>query len=456
MKKLNVTAIILLYISFLFVGSQNINSQTTIESTMAGGLWSEGDTWVGGSEPTAIDNVVIKGPVFLDLTTSCEELTIAVGGALRNSGPSRILTINGDVTNEGIITFQSFVFTLEIQGNIENSGIWSNSHTNLIGLLPQNIQSYTPFTGSFFTSNKPSGHISADIPLRFNGVGVDLNGTSLFMTNGMDSIYLEFGYLTETTIIAQSLPKKLYCYQNSPGYFDNLSINADEIVLDGGFTFSNYFEIFGDTRVEGTFSNRQLNFQTATLNGHIVNNGTILDITYGWTMNVTGDITQNGIWTNFNTFLSGTGNQYLTFNSPFEGDNLMKTNPDGIVIANTNANFRNCSIDLDYDTLMIANSADSLILDGGKMEKSVIITDANETSSTLQIQSDNSAYFTDVEIVETTIDLSGTFEFRTPVTFHGDVVINGTLDNQSTTLEAYILEDITTDGTIQDISTSVK
>ena len=60
MKKLYLSMALILVLTFSTSYSQ------TITSTTSGGLWSSGDTWVGGVVPGNDNDVVINGPVQLD------------------------------------------------------------------------------------------------------------------------------------------------------------------------------------------------------------------------------------------------------------------------------------------------------------------------------------------------------------------------------------------------------
>ena len=127
---------------------------------MDGGNWSDPATWTGGSVPTAIDLVILKGPVYLDENSTCDGLTVQTGGQLRNTGGPQILEITGDVSNNGLIDDISYVLTLNIHGNIENYGAWQNVVTNLKGTLPQEIKTYATFEGTIkqFKTFRPYFH----------------------------------------------------------------------------------------------------------------------------------------------------------------------------------------------------------------------------------------------------------------------------------------------------------
>ncbi|OQX76604.1 MAG: hypothetical protein B6D61_08555 [Bacteroidetes bacterium 4484_249] len=175
-----------------------------IQSQPGGGDWSNGGTWIGGTPPSPTDDVEINGLVSLDLNTSSNNITINVTGTLQNkNNTNRTLTVNGNITNHGLIRDNYYNLTLNISGTIVNNGQWTNSHTNLTGNSNQYLTFNQPFTGEYFTSNMDVvGFATGTNALRFIGTVIDFNGDSLYMSAGYDSIFVNGGYLQEMTILA--------------------------------------------------------------------------------------------------------------------------------------------------------------------------------------------------------------------------------------------------------------
>ncbi|SDY51288.1 beta strand repeat-containing protein [Hymenobacter psychrophilus] len=77
-----------------------------ISSTATGGNWSDPASWVGGTVPTATDDVTIVAgaTVTLDVAASAASLTVAATGSLLNSATtSYSLAVGGNVTNNGTL-----------------------------------------------------------------------------------------------------------------------------------------------------------------------------------------------------------------------------------------------------------------------------------------------------------------------------------------------------------------
>jgi len=136
---------------------------------------------------------------------------------------------------------------------------------------------------------------------------------------------------------------------------------------------------------------------------------------------ISGDINHNGTWTNFFTYLSGDDDQYLLFTEVFAGENLINSNSNGKVISTSKLAFNNTIIDFNYDTLMFATMADSLIVNGQYLQNAVITKQSSKSAGFLNCTQQNNAYFQDVEILADNIDLGGTFQFNSPLTVTGNV-----------------------------------
>jgi len=100
---------------------------------------------------------------------------------------------------------------------------------------------------------------------------------------------------------------------------------------------------------------------------------------------------------------------------------------------------------------MFETAADSLILNGGYfMDGSIIKVDYTKTFGFLNFTQTGNAYFQDMVIECENINLSGIFEYRSPISFYGHVTVSGTLHNDNNTNHtAYIYGGVTNNGTIQ-------
>jgi len=391
---------------------------------------------------------VMNNVVFDDNTLN---VIVEVVDTLQNrSVGNYTFTVNGDLHNNGLIRNNNHNLTIDVTGSIVNSGTWQNAYTNLTGGGNQYLTFYQGFNGANFTSNKLTGVVTATTALRFNNTIVDFNGDSLQMNTGNDSIFLNNGRLIETTILASGgSPWQVYFHLSNNAYADEVYIEANEVVLDGIFQFVDIFEIIGNVRVEGTLQNLNGGHRTATFTGNVTNNGTIQNNNYNCYLYITGDITQNGTWTNNHTYLSGDVDQNLSFTTGFNGAFLTNSNNNGKVISNSTLFFNNTQINFNYDTLMFAAAADSLILNGDYFMEGVITKEGSKASGVLYLSQTGNSYFYDVIIVAELIYLDGIIQYTSPFSLYGNVNVQGTFRNRNSGNQtAYVYGDLNNYGTI--------
>ncbi len=125
----------LLFLTTLFLGINTIKA-ATITSTLAGGFWNAGGSWIGGVAPSTTDDVVIQAGATITIRANQTCTGINISGTLQigNSVTNRTLTCNGNLTIQASGTFTanpSFAAThiLNITGNISNRGTFTCAPT---------------------------------------------------------------------------------------------------------------------------------------------------------------------------------------------------------------------------------------------------------------------------------------------------------------------------------------
>ncbi len=98
----------------------------------------------------------------------------------------------------------------------------------------------------------------------------------------------------------------------------------------------------------GILQNRSYTNYTLRVYGTVTNNGIIRNFPgwYNLYMTVSGDIINNGEWSNSYTYLTGDQDQTLSFTKEFSGYRLEDADPQSALIANTDLTFKNTKIDL--------------------------------------------------------------------------------------------------------------
>ena len=321
MKKLYISLIF--FSSVLFVSS--LSSQT-ITSNKSGGIWENTGTWVGGTIPGVNNDVIIDGTVSVTSSnSSCNNLTINSGGVIQNGGSLGwvTFTVNGNISNNGTIRNNPSGNELWIQAgeNIVNNGVWENRG---IYLESKKAQYLSQAQGKFFDcelhKHSASGYTdefpaAASSDLSFNKI-FDLYG--VLSGSGYEGTLDMAGHsitLQGTANVLNGTVKKadnLYFYDDSKLTKVTFS---DAAILHGNARIVNNNVIFeDDVTIEDTLENGgDLGWVTLTINGDIINNGTIRNNTAGnelW-IQAGRNITNNGIWKNRGIYLESKRIQYL-------------------------------------------------------------------------------------------------------------------------------------------------
>ena len=374
------------------------------------------------------------------------EGSLIVADTLQNvSGCDCTNYVEGDVINNG--TIRNFAVGwwnyLRIHGNLTNNGTWTNQRTYLIGTGDQTL-THGPGTtfSSPLESQKDSGTIRAGSDLDFSEI-VDLNGDLVAM--GMHSLtFRAKGYVDGGLVSTQG---------------DLVQVNgtrsaAERTRFTGTTTIRQTVNMGRDNVFEGslivadTLQNVSGCDCTTYIEGDVINNGTIRNSAPNWWnyLRLHGDLTNNGVWTNYRTYLIGTGDQTLTHGagSTFGGP-LDSIKPSGFARAGSDLDFSEI-VDLNSDTLFTAGHGITVRKAGHLQDGHVFMN----------------GFFQQTE--ETTSAASGTRFIGTTrirervsvghgVRFAGTVVVEDTLQNTlncdcTATVEGHIINE----GTIRNSS----
>ncbi len=396
----------------IFTLSNNLYAQT-ISSTSTGGLWNSTTTWVGGVVPGVNNDVVINGVVQVNGTFSCRSVTVNSGATLQNSG-TQTLTVNGNLVNNGLIRDDYWYFTINITGDITNNGTWTNYLTNLTGTTDQQLFLDSGKTfASLFASADTLGDIVAATPLVFRN-GFNLNRSRLNMQSNALTLEASGNIHTGRVINTADLTVRDGAVLSNITYQG--SINLKRLVRIGvGVTME------GIVTVTDTLQNSST--QTLTVNGNLVNNGLIQYDYWYFTINITGNITNNGTWTNYLTNLTGTTDQQLFLDSGKTFASLFaSTDTLGDIVATTPLVFRN-GFNLNRSRLNMQSNALTLEV-SGNIHTGRVINTADLTVRDGAILS-NITY-------QGSINLKRLVRIGVGVTMEGIVTVTDTLQNSST------------------------
>jgi len=182
---------------------------------------------------------------------------------------------------------------------------------------------------------------------------------------------------------------------------------------------------------------------TLTINGNLINEGTIRNNGYAFGVTCSGNVTNSGSIVNSYFYMNGTGVQTLITNSPISAVEFYITNPNPI-IAGGDLYFLNSKIDLNIVGSIDLSSGNKLSIDGGYFRRGNIIGEAvSVPTSSLDMSS------TYIETVTASnLNLIGTTAAYQPVTFEGNTINKGDLYSLSWT-SLTIKDNFINEGTIR-------
>ncbi len=367
-------------------------------------------------------------------------------GTIQNSGGSFTLTIAGDITNNGTIRNNpgSYNLYLDITGDIINNGDWTNNDIELTGTSDQHIScpSDSLFSVSYFYGNGSRANIYFDSDIEFIGTTINLNNDNVILQSGM-TLTLSGGYMFDGTLTGTTAAMDI----SGNNYFYLLTMNIDDLTLSGTFQTINNVTINGDVINDGYLQNYYNGSHPLYLNGGITNNGTIRNhpSSYNFHLDISGDIINNGIWTNKDIELTGAG-QHISCGAGnfFDIDNFYgNSSARGDVYFDSDIGFTGTTADLNGDNIIL-QSGITLSLSGGYLFDGTL----TGTTAALDISSNNYFYLLTLNIDDLT--LSGTCQIANNVTMNGDVSNNGYLQNYpGGNFNLYLNGSMTNDGTVR-------
>jgi len=284
----------------------------TIHSVAAGGDWNKAETWVGGQVPGKDDSVVVNGKVTINRDVILTDIIISIGSILTTSNYNYALTVNGNIINNGtIVDGEEQKFRVFVAGNLTNNSDWKNYRLT--------------FNKEISKVNAPSSidsesvYMDSDVEIVGNVV---FSGKTTFNSNKKlivnQSSIVSFGITTGISIVEGNGKIRLintpHSYVKFDGNISEIAFTGTNQEIHGDFTANNI--VFGGTGVKtlkgGTTVNGNLNISKGvllttsnynyalTVNGNIINNGTIVDgEEQKFRVFVAGNLTNNSDWKNY-------------------------------------------------------------------------------------------------------------------------------------------------------------
>jgi len=391
----------------------------------------------------------------LDLSGICQiaDNGVIMNGAVVNTGylqniySSHTLYINGDLTNNGTIRDNpsGWSFYMDISGDIVNNGVWTNNDIELTGAGQHITCGYgnTFDTDAFYGNSSLRGDVYFDSDIGFNGVYINLYSDNVILQTGM-TLSLSGGQMFNGTLTGTAATMNM----TGGNYIHALTINVDDLVLSGICQIADNGVIMNGAVINTGHLQNIYSNHTLYLNGDFINNGTVRNYPGGYTLNlhISGDIINNGVWTNNNIELTGTGQHIScgagnTFDTAsFYGNSSSR----GDVYFDSDIGFNGTYINL-YGDNIILQTGMTLSLSGGQMFNGTL----TGTAATMNMTGGNIIHALTLSVDD--LDLTGTCQIAdNGVTMNGNVINNGYLQNVNSNHTLYLNADFTNNGTVWD------
>jgi len=395
MKKL----VLIFVVSFSFLSLWGL-----IQSAPSGGDWGEETSWIGYIVPGPNDDVLITSNIVLNVDdVSCHNLTISSSGLIQNDSWHRLLTINGDLSNAGIIRNCSgdpggyYHLYISIYGNMENSGNIINYQILFSGSEDQYLTNTD--TGSlspvYITDENSASSLILLSNVNTNNSKIDMNMSHLVLNSisGTFNLSMSGGYLTDAIIIGGNGAS---LFMTGGCYLENIS--ADEIVFNETVIIRDnvIINILINQGIVYSFTNSE---RTLTINQKLENYGTIRnnDSYYTLCINIGGDLYNYGSVVNKTINLTNAIEHLLYIDDESHSINCTNftVSGEGSIKAISNLYFLNCNINLNNRTMILYddNNSFGLYLNGGSLSNSVL---DGGTGSVLKLE--NNAYLSNVSM----------------------------------------------------------
>jgi len=307
-----------------------------------------------------LGNLTIKGTFNLASGNSSSGELINADTMQNLVNATRILEVNGNFTNNGIIRETNNNLHFKFRGNVTNNGLWKSSDIFFDGAVDQHVAS-TP--GAYIYCDiiedlDIGSKIILDSDWEIHDATIDLNHATL-EASGAKIILRQNAYIEKAVVDMAFLGGEFNCYSNCV------------------FT--------GTTTVIDTLQNRSVSALIAvTFDGDLINNGIIRrSNTYALNLFLNAGFESNGPVDVESMTFSGSSDQIIfstVKNGVFDVDQVYDTDPASAIVLGSDITFVGAIIDLDGATINLENG--NLTLEDGFIKNGMLFSESKYVRQT--------------------------------------------------------------------------
>ena len=377
--------------------------------------------------------------------TISDSVHVHPGGRIYNLNSSAYaLTITGGLLNEGSIINNPdghYSLDLNLNGTVINTGVIDCYRVRLQGSTPQKITSTGTFSPSYIDVNNSSGLVAIG-DIGFSDTGVNCNNNSLDLTDGSDLNFSGNASYINQLVINGVAASEINLSGNA--YLSYVEING--CTITGTLQVASGVKLLGNTVNNGIIQNYGSTNYNLVIEDNFINNGSVQNNSlFRLDVDVYGDITSYGTWSNYAIDLRGTAPQTLKL---YDGASIapayltnFNTNS---IIAGTDLLFENCIMDLNSNGFIDLTNGNDLYISGQYLTE----TEIRGLQGSSELNLFNNAKIMYADLYDMT--LSGTTNIgNDAVNLYGTTVNNGILQNNNNyPYDVHIYGDFTNNGSV--------
>jgi PKD repeat protein len=420
-----------------------IDAGNAIVSTPTGGNWTDASTWIDGVVPATDDDVIIQGPVIVNASRTCNNLTVLDTGMLENGSNYITLTVKGIINNQGVIRrASSYWLSVKAFKNIYNSGEMSFRELQLAGEVDQTLYQNGNglFSMNMMSLLDTSNNVYSGSELTFSKTDISLNrgrfilNHPLNLTGGAKLRYVYLKGQNNELSFTKNAGLDQYAVISHAVLTDTVKILGSSVSLADGVVNA------------GVIENSQ-SFLTLDVIGDLQNEGVIRSVSPYWLMvKAFRDIYNSGDVSIYELQLAGEVDQtlYQNGNGLFSMNMMSLLDTSNNIYSGSELTFSKTNISLSRGRFILNHKLN--LTDGAKLRYVNLNGQDNEISFTKNAGLDQYSVISNAVLTDTVIILYHS------VSLADGVVNAGVIENGGSYYTLNVIGDVQNEGIVRNAS----